>query len=130
MGIGTLCDHDYCIPLDKTTVMVFSKDNAVLLRGHRNATGARIRRLSICPHDHTAAPTQWQSGPINLNYNYLPSVGALVRYIHAAAVFLVKSTWLAAIKTVNYASWPGLTYTNMYNYCPVSINILQCHIKK
>ena len=42
--------------------------------------------------------------------------------------FPVKSTFLAAIKAGNYASWPGLTYANAKNYCPVSIETLQGHL--
>jgi hypothetical protein len=50
--------------------------------------------------------------PAALNAHDLPSVLALVHYLHAAAGFPVKSTWLAAIKAGNFASWPGLTYAN------------------
>ena len=39
----------------------------------------------------------------------LPSLEYLVRYMHAAAGFTVKSTWLKAIKKGNFATWPGLT---------------------
>ena len=59
-----------------------------------------------------------------------PSVGALVRYLHAAAGFPVKSTWLAAIKAGNYASWSGLTYANASKYYPVPIETLQGHLKQ
>ena len=55
-------------------------------------------------------------------------MGALVLYLHAAKGFPVKSTWLAAIKAGNYASWPGLTYANAYRYCPVSVESLQVHL--
>ena len=51
----------------------------------------------------------------------LPSVEALVRYMHAAAGFLVRSTWLKAIKNGNFNSWPGLTYNNAAKYCPQSM---------
>jgi hypothetical protein len=33
----------------------------------------------------------------------------LVRYLHVAAGFPTKPTWIAAIKNKQYASWPGLT---------------------
>ena len=46
----------------------------------------------------------------------MPSVKALVRFLHAAASFPVKSTWLAAIRAGNYATWPGLTYKNAKTY--------------
>ena len=48
----------------------------------------------------------------------LPSVGSLVRCLHAAAGFPVKSIWLAAIKSGNFSTCPGLTYANASRYCP------------
>ena len=50
--------------------------------------------------------------PTALNAHNLPSVGMLVHYLHDAAAFPVKSTWLAAIKASNFASWSGLNYAN------------------
>ena len=73
-------------------------------------------------------PPEWISGPTALNANDRPSVGALVLYLHAATGFPVKSTWLAAIKAGNHASYPGLTYANAYKYCPVSIESLQGYL--
>ena len=58
----------------------------------------------------------------------LPSVEALVRYMHAAAGFIVKSTWLKAIKNGNFESWPGLTYNNAAKYCPHSVETFKGHI--
>ena len=51
----------------------------------------------------------------------LPSVRALVLFFHAAAGYPVKATWLKAIKTGFYKSWPGLTYSNAKN-----IALLRC----
>ena len=46
----------------------------------------------------------------------LPSVAALIRYLHAAAGYPIQSTWLKAIGTGNYSSWPGLTLANATKY--------------
>ena len=73
-------------------------------------------------------PPEWSSGPTALNAHDLPSVGALVRYLHAATGFPVNSTWFAAIEAGNYASWPGLTYANAKNYFPISIETAQGHL--
>ena len=58
----------------------------------------------------------------------LHSVQALVRYLHAAAGFPVKSTWLKAIKAGNFATWPGLTYSNAAKYYPESAETLKGHL--
>eukprot|EP00956_Cyclotella_meneghiniana_P042677 scaffold249030_cov93-Cyclotella_meneghiniana.AAC.1 len=63
-----------------------------------------------------------------LNAHDLPSVGALVHYLHATAGFPVKATWLAAIKAGNYSSWPGLTYANASKYCPSSDETIKGHL--
>ena len=60
-------------------------------------------------------------------YN-LPSVEELVRYMHAASGIPVKSTWLRAIKKVNFETWPGLTYSNAENYCPHSLETIKGHM--
>ena len=57
----------------------------------------------------------------------LPSVEALVKYFHAAAGYPVRSEWLAAIKAGNYASWPGLTYSNARRYCPLADETIKGH---
>ena len=48
----------------------------------------------------------------------LPSVPALIAYLHAAAGYPVKSMWLAAVKRGAYYSWPGLTANLVARYCP------------
>ena len=58
----------------------------------------------------------------------LPSVEALVRYLHTVDGFPVRHTWLRAIKAGNYASWPGLTYQNAAKYCPDADETLRRHM--
>ena len=58
----------------------------------------------------------------------LPSLEALVRYFHAAAGFPVSTTWLNAIKVVNYRTRPGLTLANVTAYCPAADETIKGHI--
>ena len=95
---------------------MFSQDNVVILRGWRELTGAKIWRFSLLPQEHSSIPTKWRSSPSALNAHDLPIIGALVCYLHAAAGFPVKSTWLAAI--------------HAGKYCPVSENALKGHLTK
>ena len=104
IGISFLCDHNCRVLFGKTAVTVFSDDGTVLLRGHCEASGAKLWRFSLRPQTSNSALPIWQQGPVALNPNDLPSVGALIRYFHAVAGFPVKSTWLAAIKAGNYSS--------------------------
>ena len=48
----------------------------------------------------------------------LPSVEAIVWYMHAASWFPVKSKWLGETKRGIFERWPGLTYSNASKYYP------------
>jgi hypothetical protein len=52
--------------------------------------------------------TSEEEDEINNVYN-LPSTKQSIRYLHAATGFLVKSTWMEAIKAGNYVTWLRLT---------------------
>ena len=55
----------------------------------------------------------------------LPNIEALVRYVHAASGFQVKHTWIREIKKGNFASWPGMTYSNAEKYCPQAVETIK-----
>ena len=48
----------------------------------------------------------------------LQSIDALAGYYHACLGFLVKQTWLDAIKAGNCKPFDCLTYSNVAQYCP------------
>ncbi len=48
----------------------------------------------------------------------LPPVPVLIAFLHATAGYLVKQTWVEAIKRGAYRSWPGLTPQLVARYCP------------
>ena len=121
MGIGHLCDHECRVMFDKTSVTVYSPDDAVILRGWRELAGAKLWRFSLRPQDHPSIPTDLKSGPVVLNYHNLLSIGSLVHYLYKAMGFPVKSICLTAIKVGNFTSYPSLTYANASKYCPVSV---------
>ena len=128
MGIGLLCDHGCCVLFEKKTVTVYSRDDNILLRGWREPCGSRLWRFALRPKEHTALPVACTTGPIAMNAHDLPSVGALVCYLHACAGLPLRSTWLVAIKAGNFDSWPVLTYKNAAKYCPVSVETLKGHM--
>ena len=80
------------------------------------------------PQDHPLIQTDSKTSPVAINANYLPIIGDLLRYLHAAAGFPVKFTWLTGIKSGNFNSWPGLSYSNASKYCPVSVESTQFHL--
>ena len=102
--------------MEKKKVTILSKDITELLRSWRETTGSKLWRFSLRPGDRPSTPPEWSKGPTALNAHDLPSVGALVRYLHTTAGLPVNSTWLGAIKAGNYSSWPGLAYANASKY--------------
>jgi hypothetical protein len=64
------------------------------------------------------------------NVYSLPSIPQTIGYLHAAAGFPVKKTWLNTIKAGNYVTWPGLTTTVVRKHFPDSDKTQQGHMKK
>ena len=54
------------------------------------------------------------------NVYSLPSMTQSIKYLHAAAGFPVKETWLTAIEAGNYVTWPGLTTAAVRKHFPDS----------
>jgi hypothetical protein len=129
LGIGKICNSDCTVVFDKTSVNVYAPDGTTLLQGWREQAGAKLWRFFLIPMDTISSSLGTQT-PTALNAYDLPSVGALVHYLHAAAGFPVKSTWLAAIKAGNFASWPGLTYANASKFCPSSDETIKGHLSQ
>ena len=125
MGIGPLCDHGCRVVCEKTSITVYSLDDDVLLHRRQEPKGAKLWRFVLRPKGHTSLPGDYSTRPTALNAYNLPSVAALVCYLHACAGFPVRSIWLVDVKSGNFASWPGLTYENATKYCPVSIDSLK-----
>jgi hypothetical protein len=61
-------------------------------------------------------------------YN-LPSTSQRFKYLHAAAGYPVKDTWIKAIKSGNYTTWPGLPATAAHKHFPGSDKTQKGHMK-
>ena len=62
-------------------------------------------------------------------YN-LPSIPQTIRYLHAAAGFPTKDSWIKAIKNGNYVTWPGLTIESVNKHFPESVETQKGQMKK
>ena len=122
VSIGRLCDADCSAYVNKTSVTIYDKANTPILHGYRETTGAKLWRFNLAtppPQEAFAAGIHQPATPETAKRAYdLPSIPALIAFLHAAAGYPVKSTWLLAIKAGNYATWPGLTYDLAAKYCP------------
>ncbi len=63
------------------------------------------------------------------NIYELPSIEPLIRYLHAAAGFLVEERWLKAVQWGNYNSWPLINVTTVAHYFPESEETQKGHMR-
>ena len=105
-------------------VTVFSPTGKPILRGWWEKVMLKLWRFAFHPSTNDLPQPKPNTKHATLSafsaYN-LPRVESLVRYLHAAAGFPIKSTWLKSIKEDNCATWPGLTYSNADKYFPQTI---------
>ncbi len=64
------------------------------------------------------------------NVYSLPSMPQSIRYLHAAAGFPTKDSWIKAINNGNYATWPGITVEAVNKHFPESVETQKGHMKK
>eukprot|EP00804_Cyclotella_cryptica_P006780 CCRYP_019524-RA/>CCRYP_019524-RA protein AED:0.42 eAED:0.37 QI:0/0/0/1/0/0/4/0/627 len=128
---GYRCPHTglWQIPLHPITVNE-NTDTLIL--------DSKCRLQSTQPRYHVPTPThirehlqaslQCNTDHI-LNVYELPSIEQSIRYLHAAAGFPTKSTWLAAIRKGNYSTWPLITVKNVHKHFPQSEETQQGHMR-
>ncbi len=59
----------------------------------------------------------------------LPSMLMAIRFLHAAAGYLTKATWIKVIKAGNFKTWPVLTTENVSKHYPESDKTDKGHMK-
>jgi hypothetical protein len=60
----------------------------------------------------------------------LPSINQTVKYLHAAAGFPTKETWLKAINAGNFTTWPTINANIVRRHFPESDETAKGHMKK
>jgi hypothetical protein len=60
----------------------------------------------------------------------LPSINQTVKYLHAAAGFPTKETWLKAINAGNFTTWPTINSSIVRRHFPESDETAKRHMKK
>ena len=103
IGVGPICDANCTVVFREKDVTDMSPQGKPILQGWREKKLPRLWRFALSPDEieEKKYTTTSQTGPeANIVYD-LPSVEALVLYMHTAAGFHVKYTWLRAIKHGN-----------------------------
>ena len=102
--------------------ITFTASNEPVLQGCRDISG--LWKITTSEHGNDRATHQ-----LNNVYD-LPSTEAVIRFLHAAAGFPVKATWITAIKNGQYDTWPNLTAELVDKYFPESAATQKGHMKK
>ena len=102
--IGPICDANCTVVFKKQDVTIISPEGKPILQGWIEKKLPRLWRFALKPNDRGEQKytTTNQKRPEAHSVYDLPSVEALVRYMHAAEGFPVKYTWLKAIKNGNF----------------------------
>ena len=131
IGIGPICDANCTLVIKKQDVTLISSKGKYFLQGWRRKetpTHMALRYETQRERGEQKYMKTKQKGPEARSVYELTSMEALVGYMHAAAIFPVKSSWLKVIKNGNFDSWPVLTYNNTAQYCPHSVETLKGHM--
>ena len=115
VGVGPMCDSNYTVTFTKHEYIIYSPTGTSIITVWRETTGPRLWRMYIIPNpsDMPLLPDDHKTTTLQYFSAYdLPSVKALIRYLHEAADLPVHDTWLKPINAGNFASWTGLTYHN------------------
>ncbi len=97
-----------------------------VLQGWRDSNG--LWRLSS--DQSKQLPSKQKINEQAANVYSLPSIEQTIRYLHAAAGFPTKDTWVKAIKRGNYKTWPGLTVEAVSKHFPESVETQKGHMQK
>ncbi len=97
-----------------------------VLQGWRDANGLwRVSRNDNKPITVSRSKKEIAATAYNL-----PSMMQTIRYLHAAAGFPPKDTWIKAINNGHYKTWPGITAKTVNRYFPESVETQKGHLKK
>ena len=105
------------LSLPISSVTVFGPQDKATLTGWRECTSPKLWRLSLWTQHPPGTPNGANTASLKAFSAYnIPSIEALIRYLHSRPGLPVCSTWLAAIKSGNYSSWTGINHQNSSKY--------------
>ncbi len=126
-GTNTISIHQRCKPV----LQGWQDENSLWQLGYNSDESIMSRQTKERQHTSAApspaAPLKHESAA---NVYSLPSISWVIRYLHAAAGFPTKDSWLKAIANGHYITWPGVTLNNMQKYFPELIETEKGHMKK
>ncbi len=113
-------------------VLITCKGKPILIRIRDNQGQYRIPLMQQRGQWQPRRPSKQEQKALhhaNSIYN-LPLTEHVIKWIHTIYGFPVKSTWLKAIKVVNYVGWMMLTELNVQKHYPETIKTAKGHLNQ
>ena len=120
-GYVTVFDENECNIYNEKKVKIDISKKAVL-KGYwcKNSVLWRIPQKDTILNENidTIILDRPNPGEAILHIFELPSTENTIKYMHAAAGFPVRETWIRAVRAGNYETWPGLSVKSIRKYYP------------
>jgi hypothetical protein len=139
ISVPKMADHGYIAVFDKneariydwTTTTIMALEEPIIVAPRCEDMGLWKMELDldfeILGQEH---PEQFVVGIDEANAIFnLPNTHQSLMYFHAVVGFPVKETFLEAVRTRNYATWPGLMTTLNAKHFPDSDETQKGHMK-
>ena len=109
ISLGQFCDNGYEVQLTKDKIYInHITNNELSIEGNRD----RMTKMWTINIDNMQRPNKLHSNDKHLKMNNVYKFNKkkdIVTYLHKAAYSPVKSTWIKAINSGFFTTWPGLT---------------------
>jgi hypothetical protein len=109
----------WCVPITK--VVTNENTDTLLLahsHGHDSINAMYQVKMTTVTRNHIRCMCCHASKEHIHNVYELPSIKPSIRYLHGAAGFPTKPSWLKAIRRGNHNSWPLINVKNVAKYFP------------
>jgi hypothetical protein len=125
------CAKPWRVPI--TEVVANENTDTLLLdhpHGHDSINAMYQDETTTVTRDHIRNSMGHYASKEHIHNVYeLPSVEPSIRYLHSAAGFPTKPSWLKAICRGNYNSWPLINVKNVAKYFPKSEETQKGHMQ-
>lgn len=124
---GKLCNAGCTLTFTAKDVVVYNELGQRIILGWRDPV-TKLWCIPIAQSNDWIPPTSSDGEELVANVYEIPSFKEAIQYLHAAAGFPVKSTWIKAVKNGNYSTWPLITPENVSKYCPIADETSKGHM--
>ena len=126
-----LCDADCSALFTRESLKVYNRSKDLVLTGQRNQNdGLWDVNLSSLKSAPPVSLPMYTTASLNAVLRYDKTKSELAAYLHAAAGYPTKSSFITAIKNGNFLTWPGLTPELISKHLLPSIPTTKGHLKQ